>query len=412
MHFLAFLVLAAAFTATNACLSQPEIYQLYENRTFLTIPKGKAFKILQIADIHYANGKSTGCQDILDSQLPCSDSNSTAWIAKILQLERPNLVVFSGDNIMGSDSVNHRLSMKAILRPLEVRKVPFMMVFGNHDDEMNSLKKPVANLRHKLMEIAKESPYCLADFGPSCLHGVGNYAYAVRNSAGNQTHSLYLMDSSSYDVTGTVGGYDWMRGNQVYWFNQTSYTTQQALGGKQVPGVLFHHIPQPEHELAWHCNKGTTANPITFTGFGNPDGYMTESGIGLFAKYKKNPTTGLSSCPAAKDQCTGVKQEGVYSASVNAGLWSAIIDRGDVKMVNVGHDHVDDFCCPLGPTGVQMCYGGGFGYHAYGQAGWPRRARVITLHEDGTIESYKRLDAFSTPPYTIIDRQTIYQPTM
>lgn len=46
------------------------------------------------------------------------------------------------------------------------------------------------------------------------------------------------------------------------------------------------------------------------------------------------------------DNCTsgttfGVFQEGVYSANVNGGLFSAMAMRGDIKMVNVGHDHVN-----------------------------------------------------------------------
>lgn len=49
-----------------------------------------------------------------------------------------------------------------------------------------------------------------------------------------------------------------------------------------------------------------------------------------------------------------------------------------------------------------MCYAGGFGYHAYGQAGWDRRTRVVaaTLDRDEngawqgvqSIVTWKRLD--------------------
>jgi hypothetical protein len=65
--------------------------------------------------------------------------------------------------------------------------------------------------------------------------------------------------------------------------------------------------------------------------------------------------------------CFGVKQEGVYSASVNSGLLAAIIERGDIKMMNVGHDHINDYCASF--QGVHFCYAGGFGYHAYNTEG-------------------------------------------
>ena len=57
---------------------------------------------------------------------------------------------------------------------------------------------------------------------------------------------------------------------------------------------------------------------------------------------------------------------------------------GDVKVVFTGHDHGNDFCGEL--TGIHLCYAGGFGYHAYGKAGWGRRARVVVASLEKTDE--------------------------
>lgn len=55
------------------------------------------FKILQVADMHYANGKTTPCLDVLPSQFPtCSDLNTTAFLHRMIQAEKPNLIVFTG----------------------------------------------------------------------------------------------------------------------------------------------------------------------------------------------------------------------------------------------------------------------------------------------------------------------------
>jgi hypothetical protein len=95
----------------------------------------------------------------------------------------------------------------------------------------------------------------------------------------------------------------------------------------------------------------------------------------------------------------GVKQEDVCAANVNSGFFAAMLEAGDVKAVFVGHDHVNDFCGNV--LGINLCYGGGVGYHAYGLAGWARRARVVlaTLESDEegwhgvkTIETWKRVD--------------------
>lgn len=60
----------------------------------------------------------------------------------------------------------------------------------------------------------------------------------------------------------------------------------------------------------------------------------------------------------------GEKQETICSASVNSGLFTSLVEAGDVKATFVGHDHVNDYCGNL--LGIQLCYGGGIGYHTYG----------------------------------------------
>lgn len=110
---------------------------------------------------------------------------------------------------------------------------------------------------------------------------------------------------------------------------------------------------------------------------------------------------------------TGVKQEKVGSASVNSGFFSTLVETGDVKAVFTGHDHVNDFCGSL--KGIKLCYGGGFGYHAYGKAGWSRRARMVVVSLDKTaqgswgdvksIKTWKRLDDHSL---TTIDSQVLW----
>jgi len=98
---------------------------------------------------------------------------------------------------------------------------------------------------------------------------------------------------------------------------------------------------------------------------------------------------------------TGVKQEkGISSPSINSGFFTTMVEAGDVKAVFTGHDHLNDFCGKL--TGIQLCYAGGFGYHAYGKAGWSRRARVVSAYLEKTvngewggvksIKTWKRLD--------------------
>jgi hypothetical protein len=95
----------------------------------------------------------------------------------------------------------------------------------------------------------------------------------------------------------------------------------------------------------------------------------------------------------------GQYQEGVACSTVNSGVLGMLVSMGDVKAVFLGHDHLNDFCGNL--KGIWFCYGGGFGYHAYGRPHWPRRARVIyselkkghmSWTEVESIQTWKVLD--------------------
>lgn len=110
---------------------------------------------------------------------------------------------------------------------------------------------------------------------------------------------------------------------------------------------------------------------------------------------------------------TGTYREYVACSIVNSGVLNTILAMGDVKAVFIGHDHTNDFCGNL--EGIWFCYGGGFGYHGYGVAGWPRRARII-LAELGRgerewngverIRTWKRLD---DEMLSKIDEQTLWE---
>ena len=80
-------------------------------------------------------------------------------------------------------------------------------------------------------------------------------------------------------------------------------------------------------------------------------------------------------------------------SGANSGLFTAFLEQDDVKMVNVGHDHVNDYCTNW--KGIDLCYGGGcgFGAGAYGKTGWARRARVIELGQDPITKEVTNTEA-------------------
>uniref|UniRef100_A0A0D9XG10 Calcineurin-like phosphoesterase domain-containing protein n=1 Tax=Leersia perrieri TaxID=77586 RepID=A0A0D9XG10_9ORYZ len=53
------------------------------------------FKVVQVADMHYADGRRTGCLDV-EVAAGCSDLNTTAFLYRLFRAEDPDLVVFTG----------------------------------------------------------------------------------------------------------------------------------------------------------------------------------------------------------------------------------------------------------------------------------------------------------------------------
>ncbi|KAG6435817.1 hypothetical protein SASPL_100694 [Salvia splendens] len=90
-----------------------------------------------------------------------------------------------------------------------------------------------------------------------------------------------------------------------------------------------------------------------------------------------------------------------------------MVAAGDVKAVFTGLYHLNDFCGEL--TGVHLCYAGGFGYHAYGKAGWSRRARVVLASLEktqkgswGTVKSIKTWKRLDDKKLSLIDAQVLW----
>ncbi|KAG2644821.1 probable inactive purple acid phosphatase 29 [Panicum virgatum] len=330
------------------------------------------FKVVQVADMHYADGRATGCEDVLPSQVAgCSDLNTTAFLYRVFRDEDPDLVVFTGDNIYGADSSDAAKSMDAAIAPAIDMKLPWAAVIGNHDQEGTLSREGV--MRHLVS--MKNS---LSGLNPEGIEidGYGNYNLEVSGVEGTSLGeksvlNLYFLDSGDYSTVPSIKGYGWIKASQQVWFQQTSsslqrkYMNENPKQKQPAPGLVFFHIPLPE----------------------------------------------FSSFTAAN--ITGVKQEGISSASINSGFFTSMVEAGDVKAAFIGHDHINDFCGKL--SGIQLCYAGGFGYHAYGKAGWSRRARVVSVQLEKTdngewqgvksIKTWKRLD---DPHLSTIDSEVLW----
>lgn len=331
------------------------------------------FKILQVADMHYGNGKTTTCLDVLPSQFPtCSDLNTTVFVHRMIQAEKPNLIVFTGDNIYGFDAADAAKSLNEAFAPAISSNIPWTAVLGNHDQESDlsreGVMKHIVGLQNTRAQV---NP-----LDQDVIDGFGNYNLEVSGVEGSgfenkSVLNLYFLDSGDYSTVPSIGGYGWIKPSQQYWFERTSaklrkaYTSKPQAQKAPAPGLTFFHIPLPE-----------------------------------FASFDSS-------------NFTGVRQEGISSASVNSGFFTTMVAAGDVKAAFIGHDHLNDFCGEL--SGINLCYAGGFGYHAYGKAGWDRRSRVVVASLEksekggwGAVKSIKTWKRLDDQHLTAIDGQVLW----
>lgn len=227
------------------------------------------FKIMQLADLHLSTGLGI-CREPMPvepvaGQKCDADPRTMEFVGRLLDEERPDLVVLSGDQVNGETSQDAQTPLFKAAHLLIDRKIPYAAIFGNHDDEGN-LKRP------QLMSILEDLPYSLSSAGPDEVDGVGNYIVEVLGR-GKSTHSaltLYLLDTHSYSPDERqFRGYDWIKPSQIRWFQGNA----QGLQNKHHEykhmhmNVAFIHIPLPEYREPGNFYKGNWAETPTAPGF-------------------------------------------------------------------------------------------------------------------------------------------------
>ena len=141
----------------------------------LHFSKDGKFKVLQVADLHYSVSRGV-CRDT--DLKPCdgSDNITNTLVGHMLDLEKPDLVIFSGDQLNGQGtSWDGKSVIAKFARAATDRKVPWAAVFGNHDEDDGLAKEHQVSLMRSL-------PYSLVEHGPKDIHGVGNYLLKVRSA--------------------------------------------------------------------------------------------------------------------------------------------------------------------------------------------------------------------------------------
>jgi len=267
------------------------------------------FKIIQFTDVHWV------------SDQVCNASN-VALMNDILDREKPDLVVYTGDVVL-SEMESLKQLQKAwteVTQSVRNHKVKWIAMLGNHDSEGKVSRDDVYKVLSSLDYNINPKPNGI-------LH---DFALPVKTGKGEIGAAVYLFDSNDYASMYQPGKYGWIGKDQVERYQQTSDELTKQHQNTPVPSLAFFHIPIPEYKQVI----------------------------------------------IQKDKIVGHAFEDVSSPEINTGLYAAMALNGDVIGAFCGHDHNNDFIGELNNIG--LAYGRCTGSNAYGEL--RNGARVITLY--------------------------------
>lgn len=244
------------------------------------------FKVLQFTDVHLVGNDPRS-----DVALEC--------INKLVDSERPDLVVFTGDNIYSAPAAK---TLQILLNCISAKNVPFVMLFGNHDEQFDRSHSEMYDQMRKAKNNIQpdrngaESP---------------DYVITIKSKDGKQDAAhLYCLDSHSQSKLKGENGYAWLTFDQVEWYRQQNSKMKQVNNGVNLPALAFFHIPVREFN------------------------------------------------DAAKDENSiliGTRMETACSPDLNTGMFAAMREGGDVMGIFCGHDHDNDYATMY--HGILLAYG-------------------------------------------------------
>ena len=274
-----------------------------QNETDKTIrfDKNGKLKILHIADTHLNYDKHF---------------DASVWvIAEACDIEKPDLVVLTGDNTHpNEDPEKTKKLINALMNIFESRKIPVAVTFGNHDSEGGPMT------REDIMEYYQTFSCVISTDNSENFKNCATFNVPVLASDSDKVNfNLWVFDSGDYDED-EPRHYDRVRTEQIEWYKKTAAKLKKENGGKTVNSVVFQHIIVPE--IYDVLKKSDSKQPYAIKHIYNEEEfYMFDSEQVNYGTLNEKP------CP------------GYY----NDGQFDALVETGDVLAMFTGHDHTNAF---------------------------------------------------------------------
>lgn len=218
-------------------------------------------------------------------------------MAETVETEKPDLVVFVGDNVTGGDN---KARAKTFQKTMTQLKIPWAPVLGNHEGD-----NPKSMLRSEMVAEFRKSPYCLVPEKKPMLadgtevFGETNFVIPLKNEEGKEVYKLIFLDCGPDTTPKDLARYGiitrkkspdgYLKDNQIAWY-------REQVREDECPSMVFCHVP------------------------------LTE----FIEAYEKG------------ERVAGINYEGTGGSPYNSGMFDAMLEEGKTKIFVVGHDHVND----------------------------------------------------------------------
>lgn len=307
------------------------------------------FKIMQIADTQ---------------EIPAVSPDTRSLINNALDREKPDLVIFTGDQIKGyskkfkKDPAIIESTIDILVEPIAKRNIPFMVTYGNHDAQCG------VDNRGQYKFYAKYDNFISGDLRNS--DDVGTADIQIYSSTEDKpVFELYIIDSHGKAKDGA--GYAPVDKEQIEWYISRREQLK-AENGDYLPSLVFQHIPVPEFfDVIKKVPNGTKGSVPAYGAHENEYFVLNDETIAEGGFMLESPA----------------------SPDVNTGEFEAMSEKGDVLGIYVGHDHNNSFVVKY--KGVDLGYTQGAGFNVYGP-GENRGVRIFELDETAPRE-YKTYTA-------------------
>lgn len=278
-------------------------------------------------------------------------------LGALLDTVKPDLLLVLGDMVW-EDAMDSKENMRAFLKPvaqvIESRNIPWAHVFGNHDNDC------VGHTDFCQQEVYEEFELNLTKRGPEEIHGTGNFVLPVKSENGEDiVYNIWGLDS--HDSLGDFMKEFKLGDPDSKWDRQCVYPTCLHDWGGTNNTLNF-------DQLMWYWNSSIELEQ-----------YAGHTIPGMLALHMALPEYTIVYKNTAESYYEGTRREGVGCSPLNSGMLNAMVDRGDIKTVMCGHDHINDFTGSF--LGIKLCCDAGLNYDGY-CADDLRGGRVVEIDEN------------------------------